>query len=78
MIYELRYPVSCTTPLGDAYIWYIKPNGYLENDEVTCILMDSGIIRHFTTDQIKIWHNATYKIKKQKNDTPPRTDGSLH
>lgn len=64
MIFEPRNLTPCVTPLGDAYVWYITPNGFLENDEVTCILLDSGKVRHFTTDQIKIWHNETYEIKK--------------
>ena len=65
-IFEPKNPISCTTPLGDAYIWYIKSNGFLENDEVTCILLETGAVKHFTTDQIRIWHNETYGIKKQK------------
>ena len=64
MIYEPNYPTPCDTPLGDGYVWYIKSNGFLENDEVTVILCNTGEVRHFTTDQIKIWHNETYKIKK--------------
>jgi len=67
-IFEPKNPVPCVTPLGDAYIWYIKSNGFLENDEVACILLDSGQVRHFTTDQIKIWHNETYGIKKKKHE----------
>lgn len=58
-------PIPCTTPLGDGYILYITPNGFLENDEVTVVLDDGGIVRHFTTAQIKIWHNETYEIKKK-------------
>ena len=64
MIYEPTHPIPCITPLGDGIVWYIKTNGFLENDEVTVILNDSGIVRHFTTNQINIWHNETYKIKK--------------
>jgi hypothetical protein len=67
-IFELKNPISCVTPLGNAYIWYVKSNGFLENDEVTCILTESGQVRHFTTDQIKIWHNETYGIKKDKHE----------
>lgn len=65
MIHEFKNPVPCTTPLGDGYVWYVKQNGFLENDEVTVILLDGGQVKHFTTDQIKIWHNATYKIIKK-------------
>lgn len=66
MIFEPKNPIPCVTPLGDAYVWYVKTNGFLENDEVTCILLDGGAVRHFTTDQIKIYNNLTYEIKKQK------------
>jgi hypothetical protein len=66
MIFEPKNPIPCVTPLGDAYIWYVKSNGFLENDEVTCILLATGQVKHFTIDQIKIWHNETYGIKKDK------------
>jgi len=59
------HPIPCTTPLGDGYVLYITTNGFLENDEVTVVLNDGGIVRHFTTDQIKIWHNETYEIIKK-------------
>lgn len=65
MIYEFRHPIPCTTPLGEALIWYVTSNGHLENDELTCILNDGGIIKHFTTAHVKIWHNETYEIKKK-------------
>jgi len=65
MVYEFRHPVPCITPLGDGFIWYMKQNGYLENDELTVILCEGGIIRHFTTDQVQIFHNETYQIKKK-------------
>lgn len=67
MVTFLPKPVACTTPLGDAYVWYITENGYLENDEVTVILKDGGAVKHMTTEDIKIWNNATYKIKKNVN-----------
>jgi hypothetical protein len=38
----------------------------MENDEVAVILMNGGEVKHFTTSQIKIWHNATYGIKKKE------------
>ena len=66
MIYEPRNPTPCVTPLGDGYVWYIKSNGFMENDEVTVILSDGGEVKHFLTSQIKIWHNSTYGIDKNK------------
>lgn len=66
MINFLPNPVACVTPLGNAIIWYITTNSFLENDEVTVILCDSGAVKHMTTADIKIWHNETYGIKKQQ------------
>lgn len=64
MIYECNKPIPCTTPLGNGWIWYIKENGMFENDELTIVLFDGGLIKHFTTEQVKIWHNETYDITK--------------
>lgn len=61
-------PVPVTTPCGDGYILYVKSNPLYENDEITCVLLDGGDIRHFTSDQVKVWNNATYSIKKKTNE----------
>jgi hypothetical protein len=50
------------TPLGDGYILYITPNGFLENDEITVVLSNGGEIRHFSSDQVRVWKNSTYGI----------------
>lgn len=65
MIHECKKPIPCTTPLGDAYIWYIKDNGQFENDEYCCVLLTGGSIKHFLSDQVQIWTNATYGIQKE-------------
>lgn len=64
MIHEFANPVPCTTPLGDGYIWYMKPSGMLENDELAVILKKRGMIKHFTTGQVTIVPNGTYDIEK--------------
>jgi hypothetical protein len=65
MIHECINPVPCTTPIGDGYVWYIKPNGMWENDELTVVLCKDGSVRHFGSDQVQIWFNATYGIGKK-------------
>jgi hypothetical protein len=55
-------PIPVTTPLGDGYILYITPNGFLENDEITVVLSNGGEIRHFSSDQVRVWKNSTYGI----------------
>lgn len=57
--------MPCSTPLGPGYVWYINSNGMFENDEYTVVLCKDGSVKHFGSDQIKIWFNATYGISKE-------------
>jgi hypothetical protein len=61
MIFANR-PIPVVTPLGDGYILYITPNGFLENDEITVVLCKGGEIKHFSSDQVRVWKNSTYGI----------------
>jgi hypothetical protein len=63
MIYEFQNSIPVVTPMGDGYILYVKENGMWENDIFTVVLEEGGLIKHFTSDQIKVWHNATFNIK---------------
>ena len=63
MIYEFQNSIPVVTPMGDGYILYVKENGMWENDIFTVVLEEGGSIKHFTSDQIKVWHNATFNIK---------------
>jgi hypothetical protein len=55
-------PIPVTTPLGDGYILYITQGGMLENDEITVVLSNGGEIKHFSSDQVRVWKNSTYGI----------------
>jgi hypothetical protein len=70
MIYEFRDPVAVTTPLGDGWLFYVQPGGWKENDILTVILRDGGDIRHFRTDQVRVWMNATWEINKSDKPWP--------
>jgi len=65
MITFVDRPIPVITPLGDGYILYITASGFLENDEITVVLENGGEIKHFTSDQGRIWKNATYKIDEK-------------
>jgi hypothetical protein len=56
------HPIPVVTEMGDGYVLYVKENGMLENDEFAVVLSSTGVVRHFTSTQIKIWRNATYNI----------------
>ena len=62
MIHEFVNPIPVVTPMGDGYAIYVRDGGTFEND-VWCIALEDSTIKHFRTDQIKIWKNATFDIK---------------
>lgn len=76
MIHEFYHPIPCVTPLGDGYLLYVTPSGFLENDELTVILKADGRLRHFTTADVRIYFNATYGIEKVKPPVPPPVEDS--
>jgi hypothetical protein len=49
----------------DGYAIYVSDSGMFENDVWCVVLCDSGIVRHYATDQIRIHHNATFEIIKK-------------
>jgi hypothetical protein len=66
MIHEFNNPIPVYTPLGDGYVIYVTHGGMFENDVFTVALCEDGQIRHFTSDQIKMYVNATFGIGKGK------------
>ena len=83
MIYEFKNPIPVTTPMGDGYILYVRDGGTWENDVFAVVLSDGGKIRHFRSDQINVWANATFGIKKdsticQKNMQNSQMPNYLH
>jgi hypothetical protein len=44
------------------YAIYVTNGGTWENDIWCVVLCDSGIIRHYRSDQLKIYHNATFEV----------------
>lgn len=51
----------------EAYVVYVESGGMLENDIWTCVHCDGGIVRHYTTEQVKVYQNLTFDIKKKAN-----------
>lgn len=63
MIHEFKNPLPVITPMGGGYALYVRDSGAFENDIWTVILEDGGAIRHFRTDQLKAYKNATFDIE---------------
>jgi len=49
----------------EGYAIYVSHGGNFENDIWCIVLCESGIVRHYRSDQIFIHHNATFDIKKK-------------
>ena len=64
---EFAKPISVVVE-GDkkGFAIYVTNSGMFENDVWCVVLCDGGIVRHYLTDQIKIYHNATLGIIKNK------------
>lgn len=45
------------------YAIYVVNSGMFENDVWCVALCEGGQVRHYTSDQIKIYKNATFDIK---------------
>ena len=48
----------------DGYAIYVTNSGMYEDDVWTVTLCKEGIVRHYTTSQIRIHHNSTFGIEK--------------
>ena len=64
MFHEFKNPMPVVTPLGDGYAIYVRDGGTFEND-IWCVVLKDSTIRHFKTDQIKIWKNGTFDVKEK-------------
>ena len=76
MIYEFKNPIPVTTPMGDGYIFYVRDGGTWENDIFAVVLAEGGNIKHFRSDQINVWTNATFGIKKDSTLCQKTTQNS--
>ena len=66
MFLEFSTPIPVITPIGEGYAIYVRDGGTFANDIWTVALSDGGIIRHFRTDQIQMYKNATFDIEQKK------------
>ena len=63
---EFKSPIPVVVENNkDGYAIYVVNSGMFENDVWCVVLCDGGLVRHYTTDQIKIHHNSTFEINKK-------------
>jgi hypothetical protein len=63
---EFKQPIPVVVEGNkDGYAIYVSNSGMYENDVWCVVLCEGGSVRHYQTDQIKIWANATFGITKK-------------
>jgi hypothetical protein len=71
MIVFCDMPIMCVVKdeegnVHDGYLLYVESGGTHSNDIWTIIHCNGGIIRHYSTKQVRISKNLTFDIKKQE------------
>ena len=70
MIHEFKNPIPVyNTQHGHGYAIYVRDSGTFENDIWCVVLCDGGIIRHYQTDQLRMFMNMTFNITKDETHT---------
>lgn len=66
MIHEFRRPLPVMVEgTREGYALYVESSGMWENDTWCVVLCDGGIVRHYTTSQIRVHLNATFGIRRE-------------
>ncbi len=66
MIHEFNKPIPVVTDDGkDGYAIYVESAGMFDNDIWCVVLCDGGFIRHFLSNQLRIFKNATFEINEK-------------
>ena len=64
-MHEFGNPVPVIVEGKEGYAIYVRDGGTWENDIWCVVHCDSGIVRHYRSDQIQMYYNATFDIKKR-------------
>lgn len=66
MMLEFRNPIHVIVKETneEGFAIYVRDNGTFENDVWCVALKDKGIIRHYLSNQIVVYQNLTFGIKK--------------
>ena len=77
MMLEFSKPIPVVVEGNkDGSALYVTNSGMFENDVWCIALCNGGHIRHYTADQIRIYVNATFDIKKDNDERQNSTTGS--
>lgn len=67
-IHEFAKPIPVVVEGGkEGFAIYVEAGGMFENDVWCVVLCDGGIVRHYTSDQIRVHGNSTFGIRRKEN-----------
>jgi hypothetical protein len=67
LIHEFANPIPVVVEDGkDGYALYVRDGGSFENDVWCVVLCKGGHVRHYLSNQIRIYKNETFKIEKHE------------
>jgi hypothetical protein len=64
-VLEFKNPIPVIVENNiEGYAIYVRDSGTFENDIWCVVHCETGIIRHYRSDQIKIYKNSTFNITR--------------
>ena len=67
MMLEFKNPIPVIVEDDkEGYAIYVTNSGTFENDVWCVVLCDGGKVKHYRSDQIRIYFNATFDITKDE------------
>lgn len=64
-IHEFSDPIPVIVEEQEGYAIYVRDGGTWENDIWCVVHCDTGIVRHYRSDQIRLHYNGTFDIRKK-------------
>ncbi len=66
---EFKKPIPVLVEgVKEGYAIYVNDGGQFENDVWCVVLCDGGYIRHYLSNQIRMYKNETFEIKPIRNE----------
>lgn len=65
-IHEFAKPIPVVVENDkEGYALYVESSGMFENDVWCVVHCDGGIVRHYTSDQLRVHVNSTFGIHRK-------------
>lgn len=74
MIHAFNKPIPVTTKLGDGYAIYVNPSGPLKDDKWCVVMKNGGQVRHFLSNQIRIYEITPEETQVSVEVDQPKID----